>query len=143
VAIAISVSLLLASSSKTATDFEFVTFNGTESHLSDYYDKPIMLNFFAMWCPYCLNELKSIAQVYDDDVYFISIAVDKQGNPVKYIHDKKYPWVFGFSDKAVSVYDADTIPVSVFIQDGSVKARFVGELPKEEIEAELNKIRGK
>jgi len=103
-----------------------------------------MLNFFAMWCPYCLSELKTLNKIYPDykDITFISIAVDKQGNPVKYIHDQKYPWIFGFSDRAVSLYDAETIPVTVFIhKDKTTEFRNVGELQRNEIISKLNKIR--
>ncbi len=55
----------------TIADFEGLTYN-----LSDFYGKPIVLNFWASWCPPCREEMPHFENVYlemGDDVQFIML----------------------------------------------------------------------
>jgi len=44
---------------KTAEDFA-ITLNGKSQHLSDLHGKIVVLNFWATWCPPCLEETPSL-----------------------------------------------------------------------------------
>lgn len=40
-------------------------FQGSELDLSPYRGKALFLNFFTEWCPYCMEEMDAIKQVFD------------------------------------------------------------------------------
>jgi thiol-disulfide isomerase/thioredoxin len=47
------------------------------STFSDYKGKPIVLNFWATWCPGCraeLPQIKALKDKFKDDVHFISVS---------------------------------------------------------------------
>lgn len=61
----------LAQSEPTATNadskpYVLKSFEGTTLDLTQYEGKAIWLNFFTGWCPYCMTEMPSIKQVFDE-----------------------------------------------------------------------------
>lgn len=61
-------------------DFKIKTIEGKEMKLSDFKDnKPILLYFWASWCPYCKEDLgiaKDIYPKYADKITFLAIDLD-------------------------------------------------------------------
>ena len=59
-------------------DIEGVSLDGQPAKLSDYSGKPVMLNFWATWCPPCRVEMPWMEQVYQEfkDQGFVILAVD-------------------------------------------------------------------
>ena len=51
--------LLLAAGSATAQGFVFKDMQGQAQRLSDYRGKWVLVNFWATWCPPCLEEVRS------------------------------------------------------------------------------------
>ncbi|MGP4039465.1 redoxin domain-containing protein [Gracilibacillus sp. D59] len=49
-----------------APDFELETLNGETVKLSDYRGEPVMLNFWATWCPPCRAEMPDMQRFYQD-----------------------------------------------------------------------------
>jgi thiol-disulfide isomerase/thioredoxin len=144
ITIGVIVIMLLISGSmdnrKVAPDFSFKNFNGKTEKLSDYQDRVIVLNYWAKWCPYCVQELSEIDAVYKENknVWFISIVVDDEGNPKEYIKQKKYEWIFGLDIDGQKKYGISSIPVTLFIdQDGYIVSKKVGKLTKKDLEKEL------
>jgi len=59
-----------------APSVEFETFDGETVALSDFEGKPVVLNFWASWCPACVAEMPDFEQVHQafrDDVTFIGV----------------------------------------------------------------------
>jgi thiol-disulfide isomerase/thioredoxin len=52
--------------------------NGNPAKISDFAGKPVMLNFWATWCPPCRVEMPWMEEVYNEfkDQGFVIIAVD-------------------------------------------------------------------
>jgi len=64
-----------------APSLSFVTFEGTTSALEDFEGTPVVLNFWASWCPACVAEMpdfETVNQAFGDDVTFIGL--DTQDN---------------------------------------------------------------
>ncbi len=47
-------------------DFAFKDANGKEMHVSDLLGKPVYINFFTTWCPYCTDEIPDMQKVKND-----------------------------------------------------------------------------
>ena len=60
----------------TAPDFTVYDLDGNPVSLSDYFGKPIVLNFWASWCGPCKMELPDFQETYDElggDVQFLIV----------------------------------------------------------------------
>lgn len=62
-------------------DFNYESFDGETLALSGLGDRPVVLNFFASWCPTCIAELpdfERVSQTFVDDVQFLGLSVQDQ-----------------------------------------------------------------
>ncbi|HEY7465196.1 MAG TPA: TlpA disulfide reductase family protein, partial [Dehalococcoidia bacterium] len=49
-----------------APDFEISTTDGRRIRLSDFRGRPVVLNFFALWCTSCLTEMPEIKAALEE-----------------------------------------------------------------------------
>ncbi len=67
-------------------DISLRTLDGEEVLLGDYAGQPLVLNAWAIWCPFCKAELPSFVAVqeeYPDDVLFIAINRSESADAIK------------------------------------------------------------
>ena len=133
----------------TAVDFRFQDAMGTTFSLSDFRGKLVMLNFWATWCGYCVEELPNIQQIYNnwsyDEVVLLTIDKGEELDIVTtFIQDEGYtfPIVMDEERKVSDQYGANAIPTTFFIdEEGIIQAKKVGYFhTTEDIENVLNQI---
>lgn len=64
---------------RRAPSFTVTTLNGTEVSLSDHAGEPLILEFFASWCPSCrenTDHLSKLQATYGDRINILAIDVD-------------------------------------------------------------------
>lgn len=126
-------------SSKTAAiDFTVQDKNGKNVSLSDYKGKPVVLNFWASWCPPCKAEMPDYESMYkqysQQGVAFMMVDLtDGQRETAdlakQFLEDNKYtfPAYFDIGTKAANAYGVSSIPTSLFIdKEGNIVSRHTG-----------------
>lgn len=83
--------------------FDFTLTNGNVVNLSDFQDKPIVLDWTASWCGLCEENLRVFRSLYDDfkdHANFITLGYARSGDDLALIRDiqnsKPNDWNFGF-----------------------------------------------
>jgi thiol-disulfide isomerase/thioredoxin len=121
------------------------TLDGGTFNLDTYAGKPVVINFFASWCPPCNQEapdLVAFARAHPE-VGFVGVAVndgltDAEGFVRQY--GIPYPVVFDPAGSTGELFGFDGIPTTVFLdKDGIEKARITGGASQEMFEADLKK----
>ncbi len=66
-----------------APEFRLPALNGQYVNLSDLRGKVVMVHFWATWCPPCVEEIPTLAQLYQNfrgkDFVMLAISVDEGG----------------------------------------------------------------
>ena len=117
-------------------------------NLDDYKGKKVILNFWATWCPPCVNEMPLLQEVYNnrkgEGIEVIGINHNEDYERVKkFISEKGVVFTILIdSDLKVSMdYGVIGLPVTFFIdREGRIKEKFKGELNKKLIEDILNRF---
>lgn len=136
-----------------APDFTAYDNEGNEVKLSDYIGKPIVLNFWASWCPPCKSEMPHFNKVYDevkDDVLFLMVDMvdgqqETEAKGKKYIADNgfTFPVLFDNDQDAAYTYGIRSIPTSIFIdKEGNVAAGVEGAIDEETLLKGIDLIKG-
>ncbi len=131
-------------------DYTLKDMNGKDVKLADFKGKPILLNFWATWCPPCKAEIPwfiEFTEKYKDKgLVVIGVSVDDSAADIKAFADEykiNYPMLVGLGhDSLMEEYEATfAVPVSWFIRaDGTVSTRAPGIHPKEWFEAQIKAL---
>ena len=134
-----------------APDFTVINTNGDEVKLSDFLGTPVVLNFWASWCPPCKSEMPEFDKVYKDpgaDVAFLMVdLVDGQRETVesgaRHIEEQGYafPVFYDVSGEAGYSYGISSIPTTVFIdKDGYIVTGAIGALNEQTLRTGIGYI---
>jgi thiol-disulfide isomerase/thioredoxin len=103
--------------------FDFTLLDGSVSNLSEYQEKPIVLDWSASWCSFCKANQVMFSNVYEaisPHANLITISYGLSGDnldKVKQIQQRgDYPWIFGLDHTEYSK-DADTQNADIWIMD--------------------------
>jgi peroxiredoxin len=132
-------------------DFTLKDLNGADVRLGDFKGKPLIVNFWATWCPPCLLETPELVELAGEyksrGLTIVGISYDDPPDQVRKFASEfnvSYPLLIGRDRE--DVFNAfrlkDGLPMSIFIrQDGTIARRQEGLNTKawfqEQIEALL------
>jgi len=126
-----------ARGSETAPDFVLPDANGREVRLAtEVADRPVILFFWASWCPYCkalLPHMQSISLEYGDAVRILAIHFRDDADPVAFMQDAGYEFtILPNGNEIADAYDVYATP-GVIIVDRQQAVRFnLYRLPRRE-----------
>lgn len=133
-----------------APGFSTETIDGASVSLSQFRGKPVLLNFWATWCPPCHDEMPLLQQASNADRAqgLTVLAVDYEetnGGSIRSFLDKLGVHVAALYDPAGQIaaeYGVNVgLPVSVFIdRSGKVSYIQVGQMSNQVLQQHLQPI---
>lgn len=126
-------------------------YNGNTVTLSDFAGKPLVVNSWAVWCPFCKKELSEFVAVQKevgDSVVFIAIDRAESLKTAKQFTDE-----IGITDEMVFLLDRSdsfyrsiggfSMPETIFVDiDGNIKIHKRGPMNEEEIRKKVSEAFG-
>ena len=131
-----------------APDFEAVSLDGEAVRLSDLAGQPVVINFWATWCPPCRKEMPDFQAVYDrhkaDGLQFYAINVGESHVTVRDFTGRlgiDLPILIDSNEEAQTAYNILPIPATFFIdRDGVVRAVYQYQMSRAQIEIEVQRL---
>lgn len=138
-----------AVSGEQVPDVSLTDYEGKTIRLADFSGKPLVVNSWAVWCPFCVKELADFATVqkeFSDRVVIIAIDRAESRDVAKEFTDG-----LGISNDLVFLLDPDdsfyqsiggfSMPETIFVKaDGTTHFHKRGPMPVEEIRQRIQAL---
>lgn len=122
--------------------------NGSVTVASDVH-KPMLINFWASWCPPCQAEAPDLEQAYKkygQQVEFVGVNLTVQDSlpAVQNFLSKygiTYTTALDKTGEVASEYKVVAIPTSIFVnRSGVIVDRYTGAIPPQYLDSDLQRI---
>jgi len=136
---------------RAAPDFTVIDEAGNPAKLSDFSGQPIVLNFWASWCPPCKSEMPYFNKTYGekkDAVVFLMVDfVDGErettATGLQYVQDQgfDFPIYFDTNQEAANAYEVTSIPTTYFINAaGEIVTKHQGAIDEDALNKDIQLI---
>lgn len=123
-----------------APDFQLQDLEGNEVSLSSLRGSPILLNFWATWCPTCRLEMPFIQEVYqewtDKGLVILAIDMGESAATVRdFMQNNNYtiPVLLDTRRVVSQKYNVTAIPTTFFIdRNGVIQDKLIGPFPSKD-----------
>lgn len=119
--------------------------------LKDFQGKPMLINFWASWCPPCKSEMphfNTLFKEYGDEVQFVMVDLvdgsretEETGRRYIEANNFEFPVYVDLFGKMASTYGVMSIPSSFFVNEkGQVVQTTLGAMSEATLRANLEKL---
>jgi peroxiredoxin len=112
---------------------DFTVSDGTSTvHLASYRGKIVLLNFWATWCPPCIQELPSLQQFHRDhpEIAIVAVSIDEDDDAYKRFlvqRQVNFTTVRDPAQTAASKFSTEGWPETYIIdRQGKIRRKFIG-----------------
>jgi peroxiredoxin len=126
--------LTLSANPLPAPTFTLSDLDGNSHHLADYAGKPVIINFWATWCPPCREEMPSMQRgweaVREEGIAMLAINVGEDEDKVfaflaNYALD--FPILFDHDSSVLKAWPVKGLPTTLVLDpQGRIVYRAVG-----------------
>ena len=131
-----------------APDFTLQDQYGNSHTLSDYKGKVVFMNFWTTWCPYCIQEMPEIEEVYHElgensqDVVILGMCAPgthdtaDEAGVISFIEENgwTYPMLMDTTGEIFRTYGVGSFPTTWLIQsDGNIRGYLFGAMSKDDM----------
>ena len=113
---------------------DFTVSDGRSSiHLADYRGKIVLLNFWATWCPPCVQEMPGLIELHHDrpDLAILAVSIDEDEDAYKHYLDRRHVDLISVRDPnqtAAKLYHTEGWPETYVIdRQGVIRRKLVGD----------------
>ncbi len=123
-----------ALSTPASYDWSPIDLNDQPMPFSTFKGKTVFLNFWATWCPPCVQEMPSISklarnpQLRDKNIAFVCISMDASSETIRgYVENKGWPMTILRAENVPPAFYFNGIPATfVIAPDGRIAAFEMG-----------------
>jgi thiol-disulfide isomerase/thioredoxin len=138
----------LTEPSLEAPTFERATLDGPVFDLAAEQGRPVVVNFWATWCPPCRAEVPGFVDLqneFGDDVVFVGVSLDDGGfdtiRPFAEQHGVNYPLVMDRARIFSDYGGRATVPTTVIVDpDGYIRYAHEGIITKRSLRPALQQL---
>jgi len=123
-----------------APEVTFLLFDGREATLADFRGTPLVLNFWASWCPACVAEMPSFQEVHEsigNEVVFLGLDVqDTRSAAEAFVAQSGVTYLLGEDPDGsiLAAFDGIAMPTTIFInEDGRIVGRQSGAIFEDDL----------
>ncbi|NOS96692.1 MAG: TlpA family protein disulfide reductase [Methylotenera sp.] len=135
---------------KAKADFFLKDMVGNKHQLSQYKGKWVLVNYWATWCPPCLEEVPDLVSLYDKrrktDLMVLGVVFDYQDvkEVNEYVEDMyiSYPIVLGDDEVVAQLGSAEVLPTTFIYNPQGVLVKIKrGLITKQYIEKMIGVVK--
>lgn len=123
---------------RPAPDFSLTTFDGATISLAELRGKPVIINFWASWCPPCRDEAPLLERTWraykDRGLVFLGVNIqDRREDALSYMREFNitYPSGPDPNGEIAIDYGVSGLPVTFFVsREGQILRRWVGAIER-------------
>lgn len=135
-----------------APDFTVTDSEGGEVKLSDFKGKAVVLNFWASWCGYCVEEMPLFEKQFKEngqDVVFLMLnatdgrqETEEMGKALIETEGYTFPVYYDLQQSAAYAYSITGLPVTYFInKEGNIVKSVMGRISEDKLISGIKAIK--
>ena len=131
-----------------APDFTLKNLKGEQVSLSDFKGQPVLINFWATWCPPCRYEMPFIESAWQQykDEGFVVLAVDVE-EPISVVQrfvdnfGLTFPILLDYKGEVSDLYRLRAFPTSYFVgRDGKIVIAHRGMMTEQVLQQYMQRV---